>query len=329
MKTLMLTLAFLGLMLPFACTNYPTYNNYGRYKSTPTVGPTLEPTPAFIGTFAAAAPNGVAAANGLVYVAQGDGASVSQVEVFDATTSTLNWTWTGSGGSAFKYPNGIAVNAAGTTVYVLDAGVQPNTGVVYAMAPGATPTAITSWATYNGTNLSFPGGIALDSSGNVYVADTDNGRVEEFGPGGAAIASWNGDGTVAPMAVAVDSLNNVYVADGNNDTLWVLAPSGSNFTVTTHWTLPYTYSYSWDYYGLAVDASQKVYVADYYNSQVEVYSGTGTMLGLFDGQEPGATPLVGPDGIALYNGNIYVADYDSYSPSTSAGIIEIFGPNLY
>jgi hypothetical protein len=70
-------------------------------------------------------------------------------------------------------------------------------------------------------------------------------------------------------------------------------------------------------------------VADYYNSQVEVYSGTGTMIGLFDGQQTGATPLVGPDGIALYNGNIYVADYDTQNLSSSAGIIEIFGPNLY
>src|SRR6185369_3079959 len=93
--------------------------------------------------------------------------------------------------------------------------------------------------------------------------------------------------------------------------LWVLQQSGSNFTVTASWYLPNTYSYYLAYYGLTVDALQKVYVADYYNSQVEVYSGTGTLLGIFDGQQTGATPLGGPDGIMLYNGNIYVADYDT------------------
>lgn len=338
-----------GSMLPFACsTPTPTSStgNSGHYYETPTFTPTnlngwtstptptFQPTPAYVGTFTVNAPNGIAYANSAIYVAQGDGAAVSQVEVFNATNNSLTWTWTNSGGTNFKWPNGIAVNSAATTAYVLDAGDSSNnySGVVYALAPAATPTPITSWTTYGGTTLSEPGGIALDSAGNVYVADSGNGLLEEFGSAGATIASWSGS-DVYPTAVALDSSNNVYLADGNNDQVIVLSPNGSSFTEAAHWYLPFI-SYSQDdggldYYGIAVDSSQNVYVADYYNSQVEVYTHTGTELGTFTGNESGATPLTGPDGLLLYNSNIYVADYDSNTGANTAGIIEIFGPDNY
>jgi sugar lactone lactonase YvrE len=342
MRYVLLTLICLGLMIPLACNTYPT--NYGSgnhhyqtatftptnlngWTSTPT--PTFQPTPAFVSAFAANAPNGLAYANSLLYVAQGDDASVSQVSVYNSGTNGLTWTWTNYGGINFKAPNGVAANSAGTTVYILDAGDSANnySGVIYAVAPAATPTPLTSWTTYGNTTFSAPGGIALDTTGNVYVADTDNGKLEEFGPAGVTIASWSA-ANVYPVAVALDASNNVYVADGNNDQVIVLAPGSGTFTKTTSWYLPFNSSY-FSYYGLAVDSSNNVYVADYYNSQVEVYTSTGSQIGVFAGNETGATPLTGPDGLLLFNNNIYVADYDSNNGSNSAGIIEIFGPNNY
>jgi DNA-binding beta-propeller fold protein YncE len=348
MKYLLLTLVLLGLMIPLACNNATpvstgsgggrvnpptaTATNLNGYTSTPTA--TLQPTPAYVGTISTgiSAPNGLAYANSLIYVAEGDGASVSQVQVLNAGTNAVNSTWTGSGSTLFQWPAGVAVNAAGTTVYVLDSG-NPNTGngAVYALAPAATPTPITSWTSYNGTTLSYPGGIALDSTGNVYVADSNNGMLEEFGPAGATMAAWSGNGSVAPVAVALDSSNNVYVADGNNAEIWVLGP-GPSFTVSTSWYLPVNSSFqngNLSFYGLAVDASNNVYVADYYNSQVQVYTNTGTLIGQFNGNQTGATPLAGPDGLLLYNSDIYVANYDNNTGSSGAGIIEIFGPNNY
>ncbi len=349
MRYMALLLMILGSMLPFAC-NTPTptssTNNSGHHFATPTFTPTnlngwtstptptFQPMPAYVGTFSANAPNGIAYANSAIYVAQGDGAAVSQVEVFNSTTNSLTWTWTNSGGINFKWPNGVAVNSAATTAYVLDAGDSSNNynGVVYALAPAATPTPLTSWTTYGSTSLNEPGGIALDTAGNVYVADTGNGLLEEFGSAGTTIASWS-NGSAYPIAVTVDSSNNVYLADGNNDQVIVLSPNGSSFTVASQWNLPPVY-YSQDgggldYYGIAVDASKNVYVADYYNSQVEVYTHTGTQLGVFSGNQSGATPLAGPDGLLLYNSDIYVADYDSNTGANTAGIIEIFGPNNY
>jgi len=355
----MASLLLLGLIIPLACNNVtpistgsgggrgnqptPTATNLNGWTSTPTA--TLQPTPAYVGTVSTgiSSPNGLAYANSLIYVAEGDGASVSEVQVLNAGTNAVNSTWTGSGSTLFQWPSGVA--AAGTTVYVLDDNATTYNGMVYALAPAAIPTPITNWSTYNGNALLNAGGIATDTHGNVYVASQgaynyngyyENGQLYEFGPTGTTIASWSSlsgsEGfNAAPVAVALDSGNNIYVADANNNELWVLSSNGGSFTVTNDWNLPLTYYYDSNcqcsyevtgYYGLSVDASQNVFVADYYNNQVEVYNQTGTLIGLFDGNQSGATPFSGPDALLLYNSNIYVGN-------NSGNTLEIFGPDNY
>ncbi len=334
----------MGLMIPLACNTNSTptgSTNGGRFPST-TVVPTatFQSTPGYIGTISTgiSGPNGLAYSSGagVIYVAEGFSGSVSQVQVLNSSTYAVNSTWMASGLTNFQFPDGVAVNSAGTTVYVLDAG-NPTSGAgaaVYALAPSAVPTPITSWTQYSGTTLSYPSGIALDANENVYVADTGNDLLEVFGAMGTPVASWSYGGNsnfgpVYPEAVAVDAGGHVYVADGDNNELWVLTLSGSSLTVSTHWDLPFTSGSDAAPYGLTVDSNNYVYVADYFNSQVEVYNNTGTQLGLFTGNETGATPLIGPDALLVYGGNIYVADYDNNNVSSASGIVEIFGPNNY
>ena len=72
------------------------------------------------------------------------------------------------------------------------------------------------------SNLSGPSGIAVDTSGNVYVADTDNNRIQKFTSDGNFIKEWgrtgSGPGEFShPSGIAVMNSGNVYVADtGNN-----------------------------------------------------------------------------------------------------------------
>ncbi|MDD5024671.1 MAG: PKD domain-containing protein, partial [Methanoregula sp.] len=84
-------------------------------------------------------------------------------------------------------------------------------------------------STWNGSgsfggNFIYPHGVAVDSGGNVYVADTENSRIQKFNSAGAFITKWGSlglkDGDFSyPHDVAVDSSGNVYVADfGNNRT---------------------------------------------------------------------------------------------------------------
>ncbi len=83
--------------------------------------------------------------------------------------------------------------------------------------------------------LSNPTGVAVDSSGNVYVADLSNNRIQKFNLSGALITKWgssgSGDGQFGtPHGVAVDSSDNVYVAETLNHRIQKFDSSGSFIT---------------------------------------------------------------------------------------------------
>jgi len=76
-----------------------------------------------------------------------------------------------------------------------------------------------------------PTGIAVDSGGNIYVADTFNDRVQVFKPGGLFWFTFGSVGAVNgkfndPYGIAVDSVGNIYVADTFNDRVQVFKPNG-------------------------------------------------------------------------------------------------------
>ncbi len=155
-----------------------------------------------------------------------------------------------------------------------------------------------------GGGFSYPFGVAVDGSGNVYVADYGNNAVKEM-PAGCASSSCVttlGGGFIGPTAAAVDGSGNVYVADYNNNAVKEM-PAGcaSSSCVTTlggGFSLPY---------GVAVDGSGNVYVADYGNNAVkEMPAGCAssscvtTLGGGFS--LPTAAAVDG-------SGNVYVADF--------------------
>jgi hypothetical protein len=146
---------------------------------------------------------------------------------------------------------------------------------------------IFGYADGNGTAASFtgPSGVAVDGTGNVYVADTGNQKIRMITStgdvttlaGSGIYGGANGNGTAAsfrsPSGVAVDGTGNVYVADTNNHLIRKIAPNGDVTTFAGRGSSGYadgngTAAIFHTPYGVAVDGAGNVYVADANNQLI-------------------------------------------------------------
>jgi sugar lactone lactonase YvrE len=197
--------------------------------------------------------------------------------------------------------------------------------------------------TSSGARFYYPSGIAADSAGNLYVADTDNDTVRKIVAStglvttlaGQAGISGNIDGTGSaarfdsPSGVAVDSGGNIYVADTLNNTLRKMTVAGAVSTfagqagVSGSTNGTGTAARFFGPQGLAIDASNNLYVADTNNHTIrKVVLSTGvvtTVAGLAG--NPGGSDGLGslarfnyPSGVTVdIAGNLYVADTDNHT----------------
>jgi hypothetical protein len=205
---------------------------------------------------------------------------------FDGTTGA-------TGTAMFDDPFGVAVGDG--AVYVADQGNNRIrkivSGNVSTLAGNGNPT----FADGPGDTASFngPGGIAVDSAGNVYVGDTSNNRIRKIDPSGNVttlagngIQGW-ADGTGGasgstefngPRGVAVDSAGNVYVADELNNRIRKLDPQGNTTTLAGTGTAgsldgsggPDGVAEFSGPIGVAVDSTGTVYVGDGDNNKVRI-----------------------------------------------------------
>jgi len=251
----------------------------------------------------------------------------------------------------FSGPSGLASDSSGS-LYAADSGNQ----TIRKLTPTGTNWVVTTvtglagvTGSADGTNgaarFDQPNGVAADSAGNVYVADTSNGTIRKVTPAGtnwvvttiAGLAGQLGlaDGSnstarfLYAYAVAVDSATNVIVAD--DERIRKVMPAGTNWVVTTLAGLREQFGFAdgtgssaqFRYaYGLAADSATNVYVADTTNDiirkvtptgVVTTLAGLGLTVGSVDGTN-GDARFDYPEGVAVDGaGNIYVADTLNYT----------------
>ena len=216
--------------------------------------------------------------------------------------------------------------------------------------------------------LFAPSSVAVDTTGNLFVADTGNNRIRKVTPAGIistaagnGILGFAGDGDpatlaqlYAPSGVAVDTAGNLYIADAGNNCIRKVTPAGIISTVagTAPPFMPAnetpgfggdggqaTLAQLYAPYSVAVDTAGNLYIADTNNLRIRkvtpagiisTVAGNGTQGFSGDGDQATLAELYAPYGVAVDTaGNLYIADAgnDRIREVTPAGIISTVAGN--
>ena len=181
-------------------------------------------------------------------------ADLEVAAIFATNTYTLTYNSGANGTIAGTSPQTVAHGASGTAVTA-----QPDSGYHFVnwsdgnknatrtdgnviadlnvTATFAATTYITQWGSPGSGNGQFnqPAGMAFDSSGNIYVVDCGNDRVQKFSSTGAYLAQWGTSGSgngqfSVPWGIAVDSAGDVYVVDEHNNRVQKFTSTGTYLT---------------------------------------------------------------------------------------------------
>jgi uncharacterized protein (TIGR03437 family) len=320
-----------GTMTTFAANGYPGFSGDGG----PAVGATL-----FLPTDVAVDQQGS------VYIADFGNSRIRKVT--NGTISTI----AGSGNDQqavdgvpamsvrLSGPTGVAVDAAGT-VYFAEGSIGSGSGLTVGdfrvwrvttdgMLMAAAGNGINSFSGDGGAaavaQVNTPAGMAYDTAGNLYVADSANHRVRKISPAGVittvagnVLPGFSGDGGPAtaaqlntPTGVAVDLAGNLFIADSVNNRIRKVFPNGTIGTVAGNGNAAFfgdggnaLAAALHAPQGVAVDTGGNVYVADTLDHRVRKIDGGGTI-----------TTVAGNDGslnlpaavAADAAGNLYIAD---------------------
>ncbi|MGP8431797.1 NHL repeat-containing protein [Paraburkholderia fungorum] len=237
--------------------------------------------------------------------------------------------------ASFNLPIGVTIDASGN-LYVVDGGnneirkITPN-GVVTTLAGSKTP----GYKDGTGANASFksPYGVTVDASGNLYVADQGNNAIRKITPAGVvttlagttAPGHSDGTGTAAsfnqPIGVTVDASGNLYVVDYGNNAIRKITSAGvvttlAGSTTPGHADGTDTAASFNNPYGVTVDASGNLYIADQGNNEIRKITSAGVVTTLAGSTTPGHADGTGaaasfnlPTGVTVdASGNLYIAD---------------------
>ena len=292
----------------------------------------------------------VATPAGALYIADSTNQRIRMVQNGNITTAAGNGTKGFADGAAtsaaeLSSPQGLALDSSGN-LYIADV----LNHVVRKLSGSSVSTVAGNPVQGAGANgngglainaqLNSPGGVAVDGSGNIYIADSGNSRIQRVDAAtgivttvaGTGFAGFSGDGLLAktaqlnlPLGIAIDAANNIYIADTSNNRIRKIA-AGTNIITTVAGS---TKGFGGDFglataaklnypTAVAVDAARNIYIADSLNSRIrmvapsgiiQTIAGNGISAYRGDSGPAASASIASPTGVAVdKNGNIYIAD---------------------
>lgn len=272
---------------------------------------------------------GALAAGGLATLGLGQGAAAKKrkaparqqeqrlLQAQAVATFAAAWGETGDEPGQFRDPLGVAVErATGSSghVYVADTG---NNRIQKFTSDGQF---LLEWGAYGAGNGRFkePRAIAVEfgprGAGAVYVADTENERIQKFSSDGAFITAWGTAGKGrgqfgAPVGIAVDGDGNVYVTDADLHRVQVFTTSGAVIQYGSEGKAPGQFETP---LGIGqIGPPSLVLVADQGNNRIQSFDFNGRFVRQWGGKGQGNGQFDDPWGVAVGGGRAFVTDHDN------------------
>ncbi len=306
-------------------------------------------------------------AAGNLYIADGSGnhriRKVSPSGIITTVAGGGQSDFSGDGGPAtsasLHQPSGVAVDAGGN-LYIADTENQrirkvSASGIISTVAGRGNMAFAGDGGPGVNASLAFPSGVAVDTAGNLYIADSLNHRIRKLDLGGTittaaggGVFKFSGDGGPAtrallnkPLAVALDATGNLYHSDLGARVRRV-SPGGTITTVAGNGIVgfsgdggPATSASLAIAFALAADAAGNLYIADDGNNSVRKVTPAGTITTVAGNGQRGSFGTAGDGGpatsVALHGagglavdaaGNLYISDEDAFVRKVNtAGII--------
>jgi len=253
-----------------------------------------------------------------------------------------------------RYPRDVAIDTIGN-LYIADWGngrirKVDTSGIITTVAGGGTnPVGIGDGGPATAAILNRPQGVAVDASGNIYIAEEDGHRIRKVDPSGIittvagnavsgynGVSGYSGDGGPAtaatlhsPRGVDVDTQGNLYIADTQNYRIRKIDTSGIITTVVGNGTLgssgdggPATQAKLCMPQDATVDAQGNIYIADWCSQRIRIVNTSGIITTVAgngvsgysgDGGPPTEAQLNYPISVAMdHQHNIYISENSNH-----------------